>query len=349
MPTRTTPLISVAIRDYSDSRIDDISPIAHRDECYLLQRFLRHTGDKQLGRLTALDVERFFRDLRRGDVATLDGRGSRPVGASQHNVARSRVRGFVAWGHRHGYCRGDLADGVRIAPLPPRRKFLRLNPTQLLALVEQPAHPRDRGMIAVAINTALRGKELRDLRVGDPDLDSERLFVTVTKTAESDWMPISSDLDAELRRWLTWYAEHVDGSLRDDWYLFPARRRDTFVSRGVRRQGCLDPERRMSTHPSTVVHAALAGIGIEETAREGMHTIRRSVARIYFDACSADMGYSNALREVMALLHHRSVATTEKYLGLDVERAARDRRIAGKPFLTSMTTTENVVPLRARQ
>jgi len=61
---------------------------------------------------------------------------------------------------------------------------------------------------------------------------------------------------------------------------------------------------------------------------------------------SSDVGYDAALRTVSAMLHHKSSATTEQYLGLSSERKRRDDRLRGRPFLSALVSTENVVPLR---
>ncbi len=102
------------------------------------------------------------------------------------------------------------------------------------------------------------------------------------------------------------------------------------------------------THPERVVHAALARVGLP-TRHEGAHTIRRAVARHFFDSLVAtDLGYDGALRTVSALLHHSNAATTETYLGLSSERQRRDNRLRRQPFLTALIDRSNVVPFRVQ-
>ena len=48
-----------------------------------------------------------------------------------------------------------------------------------------------------------------------------------------------------------------------------------------------------------------------------------------------------------APMHHTNIATTERYLGINAEVSRRNRRLRGKPFLTTLRSTENVVDLRA--
>jgi len=79
-------------------------------------------------------------------------------------------------------------------------------------------------------------------------------------------------------------------------------------------------------HAERVVQQALAALGLP-TKHQGTHTIRRAAARHFFDSMSSDVGYDAALRTVSAMLHHKSSATTEQYLGLSSERKRRDDRL----------------------
>lgn len=92
-------------------------------------------------------------------------------------------------------------------------------------------------------------------------------------------------------------------------------------------------------------HHAIAALGLP-SKDQGTHTIRRAVARAFFDSMAGEQGYDAALRTVSALLHHRSSATTEAYLGLSSERERRDKRLRGQPFLTGMVEEADVLPLR---
>ena len=55
-------------------------------------------------------------------------------------------------------------------------------------------------------------------------------------------------------------------------------------------------------------------------------------------------GREAAIREVMVLLHHSNQSTTEAYLGVTAERAARDKSLRGQSFLTPSHVAD-VVPL----
>ncbi len=81
--------------------------------------------------------------------------------------------------------------------------------------------------------------------------------------------------------------------------------------------------------------------------QEGTNTIRRRVARAFFDSMADDQGYDAALRTVSALTHHSSSATTEHYLREpSSERKRRDERLGVQPFLAAVIQTAEVLPLR---
>jgi integrase len=75
--------------------------------------------------------------------------------------------------------------------------------------------------------------------------------------------------------------------------------------------------------PHDVVHRAMRRMGIDNHG-EGMHTLRRTAARLTVDSLVEQGGHDNALRVVQAMLHHASSATTEVYLGLASETRIRD-------------------------
>jgi integrase len=209
---------------------------------------------------------------------------------------------------------------------------------------------RDRVALALLIYTLARDGEITDLRIRDVDLDAGYIMMRVHKSRKEDRMPISAELDAELRRWLTVYSEEI-GFLEPHYYLVPSR--DT---RGVpgedgsfveQRHVRFVPERRIP-QLGKMVNPALEDIGFptrDANGRplwEGAHTARRSGARALFDSLSAS-GYDFALRVVQSMLHHSSMQTTEAYVGLSADRRSRDEIIRGKKMYDF---GEGVVQLR---
>lgn len=325
----------------------------------MLEMFTRMVGDRVTSNITPEHVEAWFYGpggMRDEHIVESRRAGSTrlapPISESTHNHYRSRLGTFFKWCAQRGYVKRDLM--VNTEPLKVKRQpRLQVSPVTLLTFLDAATCERDRCYLATAMNTGLRSIEIRSLHVGDVDLDGGNLAVRISKTGDADMQPITAELDVELRRWLIAYARDLERPLRDDDYLFPARRgglihhyeRDEEGRPyAVRRPFTLQPDRPVSrTHE--IVKGALAACGLP-TYKEGTHSVRRSVARAYFEAVSQEKGDVAALRETAALLHHSSVTTTELYLGLTPEKNARDRRMRGKSFLTDMVSGDNVVPIR---
>lgn len=340
---RQTPLVADALDEYERTRVH-LAPNTRLNDRSVLNGFVRFLGNIQVGHLKAQHIEAFFFGP--------EGIQERMNPAS-YNKVLARVRGFLTFCHQRGYNRQPLMMNIR-----PRRVFrrerLRLGPVQMLRLLEVPEDPRDRGLLAVAINTALRAGELTALRVGDVNLQAGTLHVVISKSATEDMMPISADLDVELRRWLSLYEAFAPRPLRSDDRLFPARRPPSMRRlvhqgdpRDIAQPGQLRPDAQL-LHPARVVQRALRGLGLTIEAGEGFHTLRRSAARAFFDSMSA-AGHDEALRMTSAFLHHSSVQTTEVYLGLAHERVKRDAVLRGERFLSAMVNQENVTPMERTQ
>lgn len=326
----------------------------------VLKRMMSDVGDLQMASLTPKHIENWFY----GPGGLMDdhptdqwGRKTNPpIAPATHNQYRSRLKVFFDWSIKRGYLRKDLLENVD--PLKVQaRKRQRPAPHVLLTFLDAAANDRDRCWIATALNTALRSIELKHLTYGDVDLESGFISVTITKTGDVDEQPISSDLDAELRRWFTIYATDLGRPLRNEDYLFP-NRTGNLISHYVTEP---DGKRTMVRTPlewvpdkeigrtEGIVKFALEKLGLP-TKYEGTHTIRRSIALAYFDEAAGEMGDVAALRETAALLHHKSLTTTERYLDMTAEKNRRNKRMKGKPFLSAMVAkADNVVPLRAAQ
>lgn len=260
----------------------------------------------------------------------------------------TRLKAFFDYCTKRGWLRHDPLQNVQRMKAPRKRR-MQPEARVLMSLLDHAANARDRCYLAVAINTGLRASEITRLRVGDVDLDGGSLKVWISKTKEEDDQPITLMLDRELRRWLTTYAVEVGRPLHVEDYLFPARLGSRYAWRyaedGVTKE-------KIRTKPSwmtktqvqkteRIVQEALAAVGLP-TKYEGTHTLRRAIARHFFDSQSA-LGYDGALRATSALLHHGSASTTERYLGLSSERKRRDEALRGKPFLEAGIDDNNVI------
>jgi integrase len=343
MAQKTHITLFEAVERYLDQRRVNYAKTTYENDMSVLKRFAKATGDIQLRNLTHEHVDRWWLSIQKTvkEPASL-------------NNYRKRLNLFFLYAARAGWMRGgDPLINIKVRKVM-RRKRLQLPPDALIGLLDLAETPRDRAFLATAMNTALRASELVALRVGDVDLRSGRLAVTITKTAEEDEMPLTLGLQNELRRWLAIYSDDIGQPLQPSMALFPARTgpRFTYREHGGRsfrdtRPATWVPSRAMGG-PSLVVQEALRKAGYP-TKGEGVHTIRRSVARAYFDQETA-LGYDGALRSTQALLHHADGATTEGYLGLTHETKRRDQILQGKAFLTALVGTQDadVVAMPAR-
>ncbi len=347
--------LAEAIDDYLRYRRARFAETTVQQERYVLRRFQAEIGDIQVRHLRAERVTDWFYGeggLMQPHI-TRHRRSRDPVLPSTHNYYRNRLASFFRFCAQRGWLRDDVLREV--TPMTSvRRERQQPSPAILLAMLDAAANPRDRAYLATAMNTGLRSNELVRLRIGHVLLDAGSLLVLISKTSEEDKLPISADLDEELRSWLLVYQGDLARPLQSEDHLFPARRGSRYQwhkapnGTAVRSRTAPSwvPDRPM-THTERIVQEVLGAVGLE-TKGEGTHTIRRAVARAWFNDLASESGYDPALRTVSALLHHKSGTTTEHYLGLSTERQRRDEALRGKPFLSRMVQDEaRVIPLRA--
>ena len=339
MPRKITPLLTEALAQYLSIRSSHCAATTMANDKALLTKFVRETSTTSRGtRVPESTTSRGLRenttsrvlrvhDLNQTTVETWFAREAVRQAPSSFNKVRMRVAGFLGFCQRRGWLTQDLLAEVRPRRVVQRER-LRLSAQELRRLYETAENPRDRCMLAVACNTGLRASDLVALRIGDVDLDQGLLRVVARKTGRLDYLPVTSDLDSELRRWLTWYAERR--ALQDSDLLTPAL---AYRVRRGEQYGDPEPDRPLA-HPARVVHRALTRIGVHTTSSEGFHTIRRSIGRIVFEQAS-DSGHDAALRITAALLGHKSTASVEIYLGLSHDRVKRDDLLKGQSLLGS--------------
>lgn len=306
----------------------------------VLKQFLADIGNLQIKNLHASHVERFFFESINGSVPRCE-----RLAPGSFNKVLDCVRGFLRWCERRGYLRRNLIEEIDSRKVVKRER-MRLSPGQLMALLDAASNARDRAYIALAINTGMRARDICTLRVKDVNLDAAVIRCKISKSDLEVSKPISTDLDQELRRWLVYY-EAADKdtfrqTLQDGWFLVPSMRNWIIAHRnGITYEGeRFYPEREIGD-PQRLVKRALAKLGLDGIG-EGVHTIRRSVARAYFESLRAQ-GYDGALQATKAFLNHSNAKITEDYLGLRHERQIRDETLAGKEFLTAMVSGDNIV------
>jgi integrase len=342
MARKATPKLSIAADEWcAVSARRSTSRTLHYDYRSLLRRFTLRVGDVRIGSVTPEHVEDFFY----GPGGSLTASCQRPTLAKH----RTTMKRFFDWCHRKRYCALDgeamMAD-IRKGGGNNKRNRYRMTRAEIRHLMEHASNPRDRALTAFIANTGVRISEALAMKVRDVSFPKGELYVTLIKTNEEETLPISSDLEEELRSWLTFYTESV-GKLERDFYLFPAYHRNRWLNGGTAAPRHFNPTARITT-AQRIIKGMAGRAGIELEPGDAWHTIRRSFARIVFNDAS-EAGHDTALRITQAALNHASVKTTERYLGLEVERERYSLMMKGKPFLTADVDASKIVALDERR
>lgn len=233
------------------------------------------------------------------------------------------------------------------------------------AFLNHSRNDRERMLFASALYLLPRIGEIRQIRLEDINLTERRIRVNVEKQRgrkkpSTDLMPITRELDEELRRWLPIYSDTC-GRLQNNWYLIPNPGKTTFhrpegtgSGRFQSHHQDVAPLQTLGARPHVWAQEVMEKIGFatrnpDGTSRnEGMHTLRRSGARARFDALR-DLGYDGALRQVQALLHHANSSMTEHYIGMDVDKLRRDEALMGEWMYPQLQGDENQARLKGLQ
>lgn len=287
----------------------------------------------------------FMRSLTPRHMDNLLNEMSAKLEPSTINLRMSHLAVFFGWCARRRYLSPVqfLLDGAKKRRVMPKDR-LRIPASKFGFLLDCATHPRDRIVVALGLYLFLRASEIRLLRVQDVMLAEETVRTLIEKTKQIDSMPISLELDAELRRWMSWYASRA-GSLKPDWYLVPAKTPPKFTAEGPGRllpvgEPDILPDRPYRL-PAQAVQRTLdkAGYALRyddgKSTREGVHTLRRSGARALYDEL-ADVGFDGALRQVQMMLHHASTQMTERYIGVTLDIKKRNEAIRGQRMYPSI-------------
>lgn len=335
-----------------------------------LFQFTRFVGANQwLSRVSRGDVEDFFytgrpdapcRCKRLGVPCVHVPLSERLSGAS-FNVYLARLHSFERFCRGRGWIRTaePWTEGIDWSK-EEQRDYLRLTADQTWQLLDGAEWPRDRAVIAFALDLGPRQAEVGRVLIGDLELDEEPTgFVTIRRTKSKKYalelrrMALTPELQGELRKWLAVYAADLRVTVSDllshkGYYLFPAQATYAWPAPGAHYR----PTQRMYRPGNAVKRALRKMEGVEDVEldgqRVGMHTLRRTAGRLFHDHVSSlgpDAG--DPLRQAQILLGHSSRAVTERYLGITKDELNRDRVLSGGSFRRSPATAGNVVPLRA--
>jgi integrase/recombinase XerC len=222
----------------------------------------------------------------------------RATGMARGTLARrgSAARTFTAWAHRRGLLPTD--PGAQLATPKGRRTLPEvLRPDEAVALVsfegDSPADLRDRVALELLYATGARVSELCGLDLADVDA-GRRVVRVLGKGRKERTVPYGVPAQQALDRWLS------DGRPR-----WAGTRSGVALLLGVR-GARVDPRT-----VRTLVHRRLAGVpGAPDL---GPHGLRHSAATHLLEG-GAD------LRSVQELLGHATLATTQIYTHVSIER-----------------------------
>jgi len=289
--TDLPPALAAALEEFRRHLALELSRSAHTVRAYRcdVAALLEHAARRGVSSPAELDLA----DLRSW-LARL-----RSSGAARSTLARrgSSARVFTAWAHRRGLLATD--PGALLATPKGRRSLPDvLRPDEAVRLVEQvdggsPEQLRDRAALELLYATGIRVGELCGLDVDD--VDAERTLVRVLgKGNRERSVPYGQPAGQAIQAWLT--------RGRPQWTTGESGPALLLGRRG----------RRLDVRAArTLVHRRLADVpGAPDL---GPHGLRHSAATHLLEG-GAD------LRSVQELLGHASLATTQIYTHVSVER-----------------------------
>ena len=255
---------------------------------FLAREFL----DRPAAALTPADVDPL---AVRSFLAALDRDG---LGRRSQGRALAALRTFFRWACRVGEAAANPAARVR-TPKAPRTLPGHLRPGEIENLLEapsgdEPVAARDRAILELLYASGLRVSELVSLDWSDLDL-KERVLRVVGKGNKERMVPFGRPAQQALRIWRERWPEVRRPGLDADEPVFLNARGGRLSDRSVRR--ILDHW----------VEVAATARGVHP------HTLRHTFATHLLEG-GAD------LRAIQELLGHASLATTQRYTHVDVER-----------------------------
>jgi integrase/recombinase XerD len=290
--------LGVALRGYLDHLAVERGLALNTLESYRrdLGRYLTVMAARGIGRVDAVtenDVADFLVRLRAGDEQ------HRPLGASSAARAVVAVRGFHKFALREGLCASDPARPVRPPKLPQRLpKAISVHDVQQLIAAADTGRPelalRDRALLEVLYGTGARISEAVGLDVDDLDLDAASVRLS-GKGGKQRMVPLGSYAIEALSGYLTGARPALAAAGPGGPAVF-------LNARGGRLS-------RQSAWAVLRTAAARAGLTVDVSP----HTLRHSFATHLLDG-GADV------RVVQELLGHASVATTQVYTLVTVDR-----------------------------
>ena len=292
LPAAFSAALAAALADFTDHLALERNLSAHTVRAYAgdLTSLFDHAARLHVDRPADLDLRTL-----RSWLARLHSQG-----ASRATLARrsSAARVFTAWAHRRGLIASD--PGVMLAsPRQHRRLPAVLRDDEATAVLDEAAADdtvagrRDRAVLELLYATGARVSEVCGLDIDDVD-DARRTVRLFGKGAKERVVPIGAPAAEALEGWLR--------RGRPEWVTADSGPAVLLGARGRR----LDPRTARK-----IVHERLAAL--PDVPDLGPHGLRHSAATHLLEG-GAD------LRSVQELLGHATLATTQIYTHVSIER-----------------------------
>jgi integrase len=295
-------------------RIEERRTFAEMVEEYLVEKADKRSLGRDrssFGNLLPVFGNRALHLITRRDIeAYARGRAARVKGATV-NRELALLRHLLNLAIEKGYTDHNPAKGFKMFPEAPWRHKYFFSESEIEALMNASV-PHLRPILAVAFGTGLRKGDILGLRWRDVDMDRGIILIKMEKTGE----PIEIPLIPMIRDLLQQMKARASLS--------------SFVfSLGTAGQGIGDVK--------TAFRAALRRSGLAEKGYR-FHDIRRTFARMLYNQ-------GVILTKIQRLLGHKSVLTTERYLGVKFEETREAILMLDGPLTQAFGTSVNNKPV----
>ncbi len=310
----------------------------------LLTRFAT-SWDKTRRTPRSLDqdwVREWLYEVRQGGA----GGNGKAVSPAYYNKTVQRLGMFLKYLlQRNAVGDSFVLDACKPIPVGEPKEYLRLSAGQVVQMIQTCEDPWERWALAFASQTLGRVSELVNARIAHLHLDKGELYWYRRKTFDQDMMPITRQLADEWRRWALVYQDYCGPLDRNKgWFLIP-RRYSTPLGR--KRWAYVPDKQPTSLSQLMQRHAArITGDDAFNLKGQGVHIMRRSMARALYDRLVADgVPEPTALNRVQVMLGHSDPRTTMIYIGVQPDRQKRNELLMGSSLL--WVEDDNVVQLRS--
>ena len=234
--------------------------------------------NKKLHQASQKDIERYIYEL------------SPQKGPEAKRRTLATFSSFFEFLIKHGK---KKTNPIRDMPRPKKKKkiisYLSIREYQHVLELAMQEHPmfslRDRLIIMILMTTGIRASELTNIKLSDIDLDQNIIHIT-RKGGDQDIVYINSKVKPFLEQYLKLLP-------KDQMYLC--------------KEGYRDKLSRSSVYKIVRTFLEFAGIKKEKM---GPHTLRHTFAMV--------LVHKNvSIYKIQQLMHHRNLATTERYLHVD--------------------------------